>query len=247
MMEFYTLLSRYYDDIFKTNEKAISFIRDFLPPGGRLLDLGAGTGAEAIEFAKARYSVTATDYSREMVDIINQKSAILPEKMDAAVLDMRDVSQLAPQVFHSIYCIGNTFVHLDSYEEMTDVLIDCFNRLLPNGVLIIQIVNYDKIIAKSISSLPVIQNREAGVTFERFYFFNDNKITFHGKLTIASKDGSVEKIAESSTDLLLLPSKKLMEIVEATPFSSLDLYGSFTSEKFTLDSPALIAVLKKGE
>ncbi|MCD8508847.1 MAG: class I SAM-dependent methyltransferase [Bacillus sp. (in: Bacteria)] len=98
-MEFYKLLSRYYDDIFKTNEKAISFIKDFLPPSGKLLDLGAGTGAEANEFVKGGYSVTATDYSHEMVNIINEKSAQLPEKMEVAVLDMRNVSHLAPAFF----------------------------------------------------------------------------------------------------------------------------------------------------
>ncbi|MCD8508848.1 MAG: hypothetical protein LRY73_02425 [Bacillus sp. (in: Bacteria)] len=128
---------------------------------------------------------------------------------------------------------------------MTNVLADCFNRLQPNGVLIIQIVNYDKVLSKSISSLPVIHNKEAGVTFERFYLFNDNKITFKGKLTVASNDGTIEEVAESSTELLPLPSKKLMEIVEATPFSSVELYGSFTGEKYKLESPALIAVLKK--
>ena len=37
-------------------------------PGRRLIDLGCGTGLDAVRMARAGYDVTATDWSRRMVE-----------------------------------------------------------------------------------------------------------------------------------------------------------------------------------
>src|SRR6476660_5487797 len=45
------------------------------PPGARLLDLGCGTGIDAIELARRGYSVVATDWSPQMIERTRQRAA----------------------------------------------------------------------------------------------------------------------------------------------------------------------------
>src|SRR5436190_18523262 len=45
------------------------------PPGARLLDLGCGTGIDAIELARRGYSVLATDWSPQMVERTRARAA----------------------------------------------------------------------------------------------------------------------------------------------------------------------------
>ncbi|MDQ0254870.1 SAM-dependent methyltransferase [Evansella vedderi] len=244
-MEFYSLLSKHYDNIFQTNTKAISFIEKYIPnkESFLLLDLAAGTGAEAIEFAKKGNRVLATDNSPEMVEKIKEKGLSHSPSIETSILDMRKVSKLAPHSFNIIYCIGNSFVHLDNYKEMTDVLNDCYDRLKAGGKLIIQIVNYDRILGEDITELPLIKNEETGVQFERFYRRGHEKIVFKGKLTI-SKDGETN-VYTSSTTLLPITKEQFKDIVAASHFTNMEIFGTFLGDKYTTSSPALVAVLLK--
>src|SRR5215212_940281 len=45
------------------------------PPGARLLDLGCGTGIDAIELARRGYAVLATDWSPQMVERTRARAA----------------------------------------------------------------------------------------------------------------------------------------------------------------------------
>ncbi|HEY8511505.1 MAG TPA: class I SAM-dependent methyltransferase [Cyclobacteriaceae bacterium] len=51
-------------------------VEQFISPGSRILELNAGTGIDAIYFARAGHTVLATDASRGMIDQIKRKIAI---------------------------------------------------------------------------------------------------------------------------------------------------------------------------
>ncbi|MEO1734255.1 MAG: class I SAM-dependent methyltransferase, partial [Pseudomonadota bacterium] len=61
------------DDYSRTDPILAAFIAD-CPPGGRVLDLGCGTGAAAATMASAGLTVDALDASEEMV----RRAAALP-------------------------------------------------------------------------------------------------------------------------------------------------------------------------
>ncbi|MBU9713783.1 hypothetical protein [Evansella tamaricis] len=66
-MDFYTVLSRYYDLVFQKNKKALSMIKHLVEIDDHtsLLDLGAGTGEEAIDLAFEGYHVIAADLNED--------------------------------------------------------------------------------------------------------------------------------------------------------------------------------------
>jgi SAM-dependent methyltransferase len=61
-----------------------------LPPGARLLDLGCGTGEDAIRFAQRGLRVTAIDSASEMIGalILKARAAGVADRIDARVADL---------------------------------------------------------------------------------------------------------------------------------------------------------------
>ncbi|MBU9721030.1 MULTISPECIES: class I SAM-dependent methyltransferase [Bacillaceae] len=247
-MDFYTTLSTYYDDIFKLNKKAVSFIGKVMndKQGQHILDLGAGTGEEAIAFARKGMNVVATDNNELMVKNMQQKASELSlSGIETLQLDMKDISLLPhTNSFDAIYCIGNTFVHLFNEIEMVKVLNDCYSRLKPGGNFIIQIVNYDRIIEENITELPKINNADKGIEFQRFYEKIGENLSFKMKLSKKQETGKTITF-ESKTKLLPIKMEDFHSILQKSNFTNWEFHGSYNFEKWSIDSPALIAVIKR--
>ena len=66
------------------------------PPGGRVLELNCGTGADAVELARRGVSVLATDIAPAMVERTAAKAAAagLADRVTTRVLDVADLGQL---------------------------------------------------------------------------------------------------------------------------------------------------------
>ncbi|SES14501.1 class I SAM-dependent methyltransferase [Salipaludibacillus aurantiacus] len=244
-MEFYDVLSTYYDDIFKPKKEAVSLIKEEIPAGQstRILDLAAGTGGEAILLAEASYDITAVDMNKDMVKILRDKNERNNLPMKVIQMAMEELGELPGPGYEGIYCIGNSFVHIESRTEMVNVLKGVYERLNKGGVFILQTVNYDRIFAREICQLPVIRNKEKGIIFERFYDWNAQEFLFQMKLMVEKNGG--QKVYRSETSLLPLKEEDFKSLVEASPFNGFKVYGSFNKTTFTEDSPALVAVLRK--
>ncbi|WP_280771424.1 class I SAM-dependent methyltransferase [Salipaludibacillus daqingensis] len=241
-MDFYTALSSYYDDIFQTNEKAIQLIKKKVK-GTRLLDLAAGTGEEAIELAKAGYEVTATDLNDQMVEIMKSKIKLRNLPLVIKKMDMNLLGEAPEAGFDGIYCIGNSFVHLQNRQKMIRLLNTAYEKLNKNGVFIIQVVNYDRIYSQKINQLPTIENKEKGLIFERFYKAEDDHFRFRMRLTIENE--AMSDVLESETPLSPLTKDSFVSILESSAFQKYNIFGNFHMGEFTTNSPALVAVLTK--
>jgi len=239
-MSFYKILSKYYDEIFPSNPHQIHFIKSITRNHKRILDVAAGSGNQAIELAKEGYQVTATDLDSDMVDKIRQKSITNNVNIHALPLDMREVETLSEDHFDAVMCIGNSIVHLDSLAEIENTVKKFNNVLADEGKLLIQIVNYDRILNNQITELPLIERPKNGLTFIRTYDHVDGKIKFNGKLIINHPPDV--NTYNNTVELYPLTSKQLKSSLESAGFHNIKLYGSFKGEDYHTDSPALIAV-----
>jgi ubiquinone/menaquinone biosynthesis C-methylase UbiE len=95
------------------------FIKRNLPPGGNVLDNGAGPGKYSIELAKLGYRVTLTDLTPRLVDIAKEKAAELGlacHFSDFLVRDARDLSGLPSEHFDASLMLGPLY-HLQDEED----------------------------------------------------------------------------------------------------------------------------------
>ncbi len=122
-----------------TEEKRRRWIRYSSTWVHRILDLGCGTGGNAIALAELGYEVVGIDISEAMIERARRKAKGL-ENVEFRVLDMRSLD--FDKEFDAAICLGAASAHLLSDEDLHHFLDGVHRALRPNGLLILHV--YDK-------------------------------------------------------------------------------------------------------
>src|SRR5690554_5475356 len=171
MTKFYSEIAKYYDDIFPIGNNQIQLISKSagLPPKD-ILDVACGSGGYSIRLSDMGYTVSAIDLDENMIRNLNNKD----KNINAQVLNMLNIHELSGD-FDLIFCIGNSLVHLEQLQEIGQFLTSCKKKLRKGGKLILQLINFERILEKEIKSLPTITNDEKHLRFERSYNYLPNQ------------------------------------------------------------------------
>ena len=253
-MKFYTSITPFYDDIFPFKPLQKSFVESFIQvkPSLNLLDIGCGTGSLVLNLADKLDTLIGIDPDKEMLRFAQIKAlkfkadrrdrledlgkwVFLPKGM----VDLRE--EFAPGSFDFILCFGNTLVHLSDIKQLREFLKQAFEILKPGGRLMIQIINYDRIIDKGLKGLPTIENDK--LKFERIYDYDPatKVVNFHTILTIKEDD----TVIENEIPLLAIRPGHLRAMIREEGYTDLEEYGSFKKDEFQSDSQPFIVVCRK--
>ena len=161
-MSFYSDFAGHYEAVFPLDEVTYSFLGSRLPPvGGRVLDVGCGTGDYCGRLAADGYDALGIDLDREMIEVAARR---FPEASFRA-LDMVDLASLGGG-FDAIFCVGNVLAHTPR-NGVVRFLMDVREMLEPSAPWIFQTVNWDFILERRSFRFPDIVT--SGVVFEREY------------------------------------------------------------------------------
>ncbi|WP_230474721.1 class I SAM-dependent methyltransferase [Dyella monticola] len=113
-------------------------VRSELPAGSRLLDLGCGTGIDAVEFASQGYRVVASDWSPRMVERTHARAeaAGMQARVEAMHVGVHQLDRLEGG-FDGIY---SNFGPLNCAPELGDVATQCARLLRPGGKLVFSVI-----------------------------------------------------------------------------------------------------------
>ncbi|HET9601927.1 MAG TPA: class I SAM-dependent methyltransferase [Acidimicrobiales bacterium] len=102
--------------------------------GGRVLELGVGTGRLAIPLAKTGLTVTGIDVSPAMLARLLAKPG--GDRVDVLVGDMADDLPAGP--FSVAFVAFNTFFGLDSADAQARCFVEVASRLDPRGCFVVE-------------------------------------------------------------------------------------------------------------
>lgn len=228
-MAFYEDISQYYDYVFPTGTEQVEFICEAAgEPPKNLLDIACGTGGYSLALAERGYDVTATDIDAAMLAGLKQKLEGKNGDIDCVEAGMLDLARKLRAKFDLAFCIGNSIVHLNDKAEILEFLKIAKSLLKADGQLVIQIINFDRVLLKKVKSLPAIKNDDIGLTFERYYRFDEalNKIFFRTVLSVG------ERRLENEIPLYPLKSSELAEMLTEAGFDEIRLFGDFVGSEF---------------
>jgi glycine/sarcosine N-methyltransferase len=113
-----------------------------------VLDCSCGIGTQAIGLALRGYTVRATDISARAVDRARQEAGSFGVEIAFSVADMREVADVVPGRFDVVLSCDNSVPHLLDDAGIRTALEHMRRKLIPGGLLMIGIRDYDALAAE---------------------------------------------------------------------------------------------------
>ncbi len=240
-MSFYRQIAKYYDYLFPAGQDQLDFISKTAgKPPKRILDVACGTGCYSIALARKGYELSAVDIEAAMTEAASKRAADEGLEIRTYTADLLHLDKIIGNKFDCVFCIGNSIVHLNSLESISSGIGSMKKMLSPTGQLVLQIINFDRIISKNITSLPDIYDDVKEISFSRKYSFNNESglVSFLTTLHIKNENLTLK----NTIDLLPLRSKDLYRIMKDQGFADISFYGGFKHEEYLPDESFLLVV-----
>lgn len=236
-MDFYQSIAKHYENIFPLKPAQVGFAQKVALEcsAKSLLDIGCATGAFAMKMGEQIDEVFAFDLDSDMVEIAKSKN----QNTNVHFIDgnMLDIDKLYEgQEFDMVTCFGNTLVHL-SNKELKKVFSMIKAHL--NGVLLIQILNYDYVINENIKELPLIDSDV--ISFKRYYNHKSQE-ELEFKTILKIKNDNIE----INNKITLYPLRKieLDKALREAGFRDISYYKNYNEDAYSGNHLPLIIKAK---
>lgn len=231
---FYNTLAGEYDSMTSFNQRLIkeeSLFRSLVDKYKirTALDAGAGTGVHSLLLVKSGVAVTAVDISQKMLQQLSTHAQEQKLKIKIIKADFLALPNKVHQKFDAVFCMGNSLAHAKTQRELKKILSNFYKLLNHNGVLFIQILNYDRIISRG----EIIQSikESGGKIFIRFYGFGEEYIDFN-LLTIERK-GGILQYSIQTTVLRPIRQKEIIGLLRDVGFRKIESFDGLNGNKFS--------------
>ena len=235
-MDFYQAISKHYREIFPMNPLQAGFVKESFSTlqEKTLLDVGCGKGDLVLELSTSFGHLTGIDLDSSMLE---DASAAAPDNTSFLRLDMMDLrKQFGKEAFDGLLCFGNTLPHLPDLRSISEFLRQAGNVLKGNGKLLLQIINYDRILDQDVRSLPTIDTDHCSFVRNYNYDSQAHLVDFETILKIkTSGEHIVNKIR-----LYPLRKAELHSMLLDAGFLSISYYGNFRLDPPSADSIPLV-------
>ncbi len=250
MTSLYSRLADQWDKLFPPDAQRISFLSGLfekLISGARIIEVGCGSGATAISLASLGHTVAASDRDNDMIQVAEKaagessSSAYYPEsgQVRFSVDDMISALEKAPaHSAHAVLCLGNTLPHLTRNGELDKFFQLAGAALSSGGVLVIQMLNYPRIVASGGVQLPDLEGD--GLTFRRKQSF-DSSTGFVVFDTEVESGGLKE---QRSHNLNPLDIENLQGPAVDAGFENHEVFRDWQGTEFTADASWLVSTYR---
>ncbi len=243
-MAFYTDLSDVYDALFPVSEAQRALFQKLLATGRvhRVADAGCGSGAQLLSFASAGAECVGFDPDPALVDLARAKLAPFP-RARVEIGGFSDISRIVSPPADLVLCLGNSLVHVPQ-DEAARFLQDASSAITGEGQILLQILNYERLLLGKITTLPLMRADEGEIEFRRSYVWEGSrKVRFQTALRISG--GGQPRVVRNDIPLYPLYPDELWEMLSRAGFSSIRYFGDFAGSDFSPESEALVCLAKR--
>jgi SAM-dependent methyltransferase len=251
-------VSDFYDSMYNhLARRDIEFFVDYSKKaGGKILELGCGTGRVLIPTALAGYDITGIDFSPYMLKKCREKVAELPAKIQHQIhLVQGDMTKFNTGEKYALATIPfRPFQHLITVTEQKACL-DCIHEhLTEKGKLVFDVFHIylprlidtryfmEMAVGESLQ-LPdgrVVKRTERTAAFHHAEQYNDIELIYY----VNYPDGRKERLVHAFP-MRYFYRYEIEHLLSLCGFKILEFYGNFDKSGFTDESPEMIFVAEK--
>ena len=251
MDSLYSRLADQWELLFPPDSERVSFLTEILETltsGARIIEVGCGTGATAISLASFGHAVAASDLDADMTTAALRSAGdrassgsdnYYPESghVRFTVDDMIGALEKAPPgTAHAVLCLGNTLPHLTGAGELRRFFLAAGAALVSGGKLVIQILNYPRIVHLGSLELPDLEGE--GLLFRRRQAFDADS----GFVVFDTEVESGGRTERRSHNLLPVDVKNLMDPALEAGLIPSGIYRDWEGTEFDSDAPWLVSI-----
>ncbi|MDX9715431.1 MAG: class I SAM-dependent methyltransferase [Dissulfurispiraceae bacterium] len=239
-MKIYDIIADRYDSIFPVEATKIDFIASqVIKEDANILDIGCATGELAYrlstKFNNAR--ILGIDLNSRMISIANRNYKT-KNNLHFEVRDMTEY-QVDEKVDLAL-CIGNTLPHLKDKGELIQFLGSIYSGLNVSGRLILQFLNYDKIVKEGQISFEKIETEDT-IFLREYRDITKERIKFNIKLI----EKETLKEHQDSVELTPIYEQEVENILKNIGYMVAEKYGSWKKQKSDYTNFYKVIVAKK--
>jgi len=208
------------------------------------LDAGCGTGFHALLLAQLGVHVTAVDLSPKMVASVRSHARQLGLSIKTLVGSFESLSGTLNGTFDAVFSLGNSLAHSSSKEDLQRTLRSFARVLRPGGIVYLQNLNYDRILADREKVQSV---KEAGTkTFVRYYDYDGESVVFNILTIEKTHDGLLQN--HRTIRLLPLLQRDVVAALTSAAFTDVQMFGGISMNEFVPgNSKDLVILARRGE
>lgn len=217
-------------------------------PSHRILDLGCGPGQHARLLASRGFDVVGVDASPAMLEKARVGAA--SDSVHFVLGDLTDLGHLVEGAFGAAICLGNTLPSVRTAAGLAQLFDALRSHLLPGGVFVLQLLNYEKIFATGQRHLPLTLRPGEGSTlvFMRLMDLRpEGDVIFAPTVLSFQPDADPPVVLRASERVEVhgWTRPELEDLLEAAGFRAREIYGTVGLAPYAArESPDLVVLAR---
>lgn len=241
-MEFFQNLVEYFDEFYPAETEICNFFKELgknysFPP--KLLQIAAGSGSLALHLAKSGLDVTGIETSQPLLDSANLKRRTQLLSIRFFKMSVLEMARFLGKGFYNvIFCINNRISFIRSKELMVQFFADCRHLLSDDGILVLQLYNYNNFAENSFEPLKKLSPR---ASLKTALSVENGKVSAISQ-TIECAQNRQIPILENEP-VYHLTKEEIEEFAKKSGFNKVEFYSDFKKNAFSSESEEIVCIL----
>jgi SAM-dependent methyltransferase len=243
--------ARLYDLIWPGGGSAVDFyLAEADRGGGRVLELGCGTGHKLIPIAARGHPCVGLDFSLEMLAEAKRKASDRGVAVEWIQADMRAFD--LGRAFDSVFIPANSLLHLHAAEDLVSCLQSVRRHLAPGARLVFDVFNPS---VRLLAEADGVRRAQESLSFtdpDRGKVSVDVAATYDARAQVTR--GTWYFSTDTEPDFLVAPldirsifPQELLLLVSLGGLRLIDRFGDWSRRPFTGDAPTQLCICEAGD
>jgi S-adenosylmethionine-dependent methyltransferase len=168
----------------------LRYLKDYLPPTGKILELGAATGAYTLWMAQRGYTVVAVDLTPSLLQRCQERlvEAGVESLVDCRLADARELTEVPEMDFDAVLLMGPLY-HLVLLEDRQRAIQQAYRRMKPGGMLFSSFISRYGLFGDLMNNVPewIVEQKDVRSILTRGYDDDHPRGGFRGYFSTASE------------------------------------------------------------